>query len=75
MSASMRSDTQQRLPALPSLAREDGCTAPRLSLGGLGDCGWQGPGKKLVCWLSLKAQAVELTEAPEGPKEQVAGAP
>lgn len=25
VSASMRSDTQQRLPALPSLAREEGC--------------------------------------------------
>lgn len=46
VSASMRSDTRQRLPVLPSLAREDGCTRfPGSAWGGCGCCGWQGVGK------------------------------
>lgn len=46
VSASRRSDTQRRLPVLPSLAREEGCARFRSrAWGGCGCCGWQGAGK------------------------------
>lgn len=58
VSASMRSDTQQRLPVLPGLAREDGCTGSEARPGGLWVLWVAETRKELVRWFSLKALAV-----------------